>query len=214
MFALRNNRLSSSSSSSSLSSSETGVRFLQHSTLLQGILYLVYSGLWFVYLSQLSHTPDSKPTFCRDISPTLRTVLLVVAWIKVISMALYMCAMVSTWLIQPTMETLILLIAHVIILGIFVYQIQYLNAVGESGLLDTQCDEIESEKRRTVMSFNSVVFLFGAVLIVFGLTGQTVMRKMIAPHTLPSAKKKNKKNKKNTRRLSKPYTDRQTNAIL
>jgi len=192
------------SSLNTISSHKTGISFIQQYVVLQGLVYIIYSALWFYYMSQLLHTNQNQdvPILCRDINPTLRTVLLVIAWIKVVSMAFYMCVLLSRLFTQPSIETFVLLIAYVIIFGVFVYQIQFLNAVEESVVLNTHCDEIEAKKRQTVISFNSVIFVFGIIMIVFGLTGQTVMQKMFLPTVSSSNKGISKRSK---RKLSNPH---------
>lgn len=184
------------SSLQSVSSSEAGVSFFQNYVILQGIIYLVYSTLWLYYMSQLLHTQQDEPIMCRDISPTIRTILLVIAWIKVIFMAFYICVLVSRLLTQPSTITFVVLIAYIIIFGVFVYQIQFLNAVKDSVLLNAPCNDIESKKRQIVMSFNSVIFLFGVIMIVFGLTGQTMMQKMFASTNATSNKRISKRSKR------------------
>ena len=180
----------------SSSSSSIGLSVLQQYIILQGIVYLVYSGLWFFYMSELLHTYQNKPIHCKDIQPTLRTVLLVLAWIEVISLAFYMCMLLSQLIMQPSIELITLLIAHVIIFGIFVYQIQYLNAVEDSLRLTNQCDDIEEHKRNVVMSFNAVIFVFGVFMIAFGLTGQTIMTTLLKNNRSNQNRTQNKTLKK------------------
>lgn len=175
---------------SSATCSPTSV--LQNYFVLKGILYIIYSAVWFYYISALlDQSPSAPIKRCRDILPLLRTVLLILAWIKVFVMAFDVCVFVSYLLVQPSIDIFIVLIAYIIIFGIFVYQIQFLNAVEMSTTYNSECDAIETQKRQTVMSFNVVIFVFGVTMVAFGVSGQTMLEKL-----LPS--KSNTKNRVRT----------------
>ena len=151
---------------------------LQRYTIFRGLTYLIYAGLWLYYMQGLLHS-STTDQYCRDVQPTLRTVLLVISWIKLVVSIVFVCFVLSNVLLKPSVEQFALLLAMVVILGIFLYQIQFLNAVEASNAKTGDCDEVETHKRRMVYVFTVVIFVFGVFLVAFGLTGGSFLDTMV-----------------------------------
>ena len=153
---------------------------LQRYTVFRGLTYLIYAGLWLQYTHHLLASTDTP--YCRDVEPTLRTVLLVIAWIKLVVTIVFTCFILTNLLLKPTIEQFVLVVATLVVLGIFFYQIQFLNAVETSTTRTSDCDEIGPQRRRVIYTFTMVIFVFGVLLVLFGLTGGSFLEKIVAPN--------------------------------
>ena len=128
---------------------------LQRYTIFRGLTYLIYAGLWLYYMQGLLHS-STTDQYCRDVQPTLRTVLLVISWIKLVVSIVFVCFVLSNVLLKPSVEQFALLLAMVVILGIFLYQIQFLNAVEASNAKTGDCDEVETHKRKIALQHPAI----------------------------------------------------------
>lgn len=153
---------------------------LQRYTVFRGLSYLLYAGLWLYYIQHLIYTHNQSEEYCRDVQPTLRSVLLVFAWIKLIVSILFVCAVLSSFLVDPSVESCVFILAMLMIVGVLLYQIQYLTAVEHSTLRTNQCDDIESQKRLVVYVFSVVTFVFGVLMVVMGATGGSFLKQMVS----------------------------------
>lgn len=161
----------------SISSRTNDVNYLQHYTVFRGLTYVLYGALWLYYLQQLLHHKHEN-TLCRDIEPTLRNVLLVIAWLKVVFTIFFLCIILTSFLLKPTLDAFVFIIACIVIVGVFVYQIQYIQFIEDTHLHTHQCHEIGQQKRNVVYVFSIVVFVFGLFLVAFGLSGRSMLQKL------------------------------------
>lgn len=155
------------------------IQTLQQYTVFRGLSYLLYAGLWLYYLQHLLNPHKQNAEYCRDVQPTLRSVLLVFAWIKLVVSILFVGMVLSSLLVKPTIELFVFVLAVLVIIGVFLYQIQYLNAVEQSSARTDHCDDIESQKRLIIYVFTVVTFVFGVVLVLFGATGRSFIEHMV-----------------------------------
>ena len=144
---------------------------LQSDTVFKGVTSLVYAGLWLGWIGRLgdANTPRTK---CRDVSPTWRALLYVLAWVSIVGTALYACVLASRCLLECDVEALLVTVACVIIVGVYAYQIQYLEAVAASNLPVGQCATVAPWRRQLVATFAVIVAVFGLVMIGFGVWGK------------------------------------------
>jgi hypothetical protein len=149
---------------------------IQRYSVFRGLTYLLYASVWMYYMHQLL---SSNEAYCRDVQPTLRSVLLVLSWIKLVVTVVFVCFMLSNLLLVPTGEQFVFVLATLVIVGVFLYQIQFLNAVERSSAKAGECDDIESRKRRLVYVFTSIIFVLGVFLVLFGMTGGTFMERLV-----------------------------------
>lgn len=149
---------------------------IQRYSIFRGLTYLLYASLWLYYMHQLL---SSNEAYCRDVQPTLRSVLLVLSWIKLVVTIVFVCFMLSNLLLVPTIEQFVFVLATLVIVGVFLYQIQFLNAVEHSSAKAGECDDIEARKRRLVYVFTSIIFVFGVFLVLFGMTGGAFMERLV-----------------------------------
>lgn len=156
------------------------VQTLQRYIVFRGLSYLLYAGLWLYYLQCLMNTKTHIVEYCRDVQPTLRSVLLVFAWIKLVVSILFVCVVLSSLLVDPSVEMFVFTLAMLIIVGVFLYQIHYINAVEQSTARTDQCDEVESRKRSVVYIFSVATFGFGVFLVAFGASGGSLLQQMVS----------------------------------
>ena len=145
---------------------------LQAYTVFKGVTSLVYAGLWLGWLGRLGDPNTAYTTKCRDVSPTWRALLYVLAWVSIVGTALYACALASRCLLKPNVEVFLVTIACVIIVGVYAYQIQYLEAVAASDRPVGQCATVAPWRRQLVGTFAAVVVVFGLLLVGFGVWGE------------------------------------------
>lgn len=145
---------------------------LQSYTVFKGVTSLVYAGLWLGWLHRLAadaHTPRTK---CRDVSPTWRALLYVLAWVSIVGTALYACMLASRCLLEYDVEVLLVTVACVVIVGVYAYQIQYLEAVAASDRPVGQCATVAPWRRQLVATFAVVVAVYGLLMVGFGVWGE------------------------------------------
>ena len=147
------------------------IKSLQTYTVFKGITSLVYAGLWLGWLSRLSDITSPRKR-CRDVSPTWRALLYVLAWVSIVGTAMYACVLASRCLLAPNVEVLLVTIACVVIVGLYAYQIQYLEAVAASNRPVGQCETVAPWRRQLVATFAVVIAVFGLLMIGFGVWGK------------------------------------------
>ena len=154
---------------------------LQAYTVFKGVTSLVYAGLWLGWLDRLANA-NSPATYatpkCRDVAPTWRALLYVLAWVSIVGTALYACALASRCLLAPNIEVVLVTIACVVIVGVYVYQIQYLEAVAASDRPMGQCATVAPWRRQLVATFAVVVAMFGLLMVGFGVWGEGYFKGM------------------------------------
>ena len=77
---------------------------LQSYTVFKGVTSLVYAGLWLGWLGRLAADAHAPRTKCRDVSPTWRALLYVLAWVGIVGTALYVCMLASQCLLEFDVE--------------------------------------------------------------------------------------------------------------
>lgn len=145
---------------------------LQSYTVFKGVTSLVYAGLWIGWLGRLAANAKAPRTKCRDVSPTWRAFLYVLAWVSIVGTALYACMLASRCLLKFEVEVLLVTVACVIIVGVYAYQIQYLEAVAASDLPVGQCATVAPWRRQLVATFAVIVAVFGLLMVGFGVWGK------------------------------------------
>ena len=166
----------------SIANKNNVVYHLQHYTVFRGLSYILYGALWLYYLQQLLHHKHENKR-CQDVQPILRNVLLVIAWLKIVFIVIFLCIMITSLLLKPSLDVFVFVIACVIIACVFVYQIQFIYSIEDTDLYTKQCRDIEEYKRNVIYVFTVVVFVFGLFLIAFGLSGESVLRKLMNTDT-------------------------------
>lgn len=159
----------------------TMVQGLQVYTVFKGVTSLVYAGLWLGWLNRISNAANSSDSMyskCKDISPTWRALLYILAWIGVIGTAIYACALTSRCILSPDVEIALITIATIIIVFIYIYQIQYIDAVAISEQPVGQCNMVSPWRRQIVTTFALVITLFSVLLIGFGIWGKSFFETM------------------------------------
>ena len=155
------------------------IHVMQRYTIFRGITYIIFASLWLYYMQALIH-PHSAEIDCHDVCPTMRTVLLIMAWVKLIVIVLFVCFVLTNLLLQPSIEQLVFVLAMLVIMGIFLYQIQFLNAIERSTAKAGECDKVETHKRRMIYAFTMVIFVVGVLLITFGVTGGSLIQRFVS----------------------------------
>ena len=149
---------------------------LQSYTVFKGVTSLVYAGLWLGWLGRLAADANANAnaprTKCRDVSPTWRALLYVLAWVSIVGTALYACMLASQCLLECDVEALLVTVACVVIVGVYAYQIQYLEAVAASDRPVGQCATVAPWRRQLVATFAVVVAVFGLLMVGFGVWGE------------------------------------------
>lgn len=166
----------------STANAQNFIRNVQRYTIFRGITYLIFASLWLHYMQALLNTNSSEKN-CRDVYPTLRTVLLIMSWVKLVAIVLFSCFILTNLVLAPSIERLVFVLAMLVILGIFLYQIQFLNAIERSTAKAGDCDEVETHKRRMIYVFTVVIFVFGVMLVTFGVTGGSLLQKFVSSAT-------------------------------
>jgi hypothetical protein len=145
---------------------------LQSYTVFKGVTSLVYAGLWLGWLHRLAADANAPRTKCRDVSPTWRALLYVLAWVSIVGTALYACMLASRCLLECDVEALLVTVACVVIVGVYAYQIQYLEAVAASDRPVGQCATVAPWRRQLVATFAVVFAVFGLLMVGFGVWGE------------------------------------------
>ena len=153
------------------------IYYMQHYTVFKGLTYLLYGALWLYYLQELLHHKHENAR-CRDIHPTLRNVLLVVAWLKVVFSVVFLCIILTSLLLRPSLDAFVFFVACVVIVSVFVYQIQFIYSIEDTNLRAKQCRDIDEHKRNVIYVFTVVVFVFGLLMVAFGMSGNSVFNKL------------------------------------
>ena len=158
------------------------VRALQSYTVFKGLTSLVYAGLWLWWLHTLgvelvaggdnnhNHHHQLK---CRDVAPTLRRTLYVLAWVGAVGTALFACAMGTRLLLAPSAHAVAITLASAAIVALYAYQIQYIERVARSEhpIVGGQCALVSPWHRQLVLAFAMAVGLFGLLSVGFGVWG-------------------------------------------
>ena len=160
---------------------ETLTTGMQSYAVFKGLTSFVYACLWLMWLSSIDNAVINGSSYtpkCRDIAPSLRKVLYVIAWISIVATVLYICVLASQWLLSPSIEIVLVLIACVIIVGIYAYQIQYIEAVANSTRDLHTCNTVAPRKKQLVRIFAVVVGIFGLFMVLFGMWGRDYFERM------------------------------------
>ena len=163
------------------------VRALQSYTVFKGLTSLVYAGLWLWWLhtlgAKLVAGDDSNDNniniarnvtlTCRDVAPTLRRALYVLAWVGAVGTALFACGMGTRLLLAPSAHAVAITFASAAIVALYAYQIQYIERVARSErpLGDGQCALLAPWRRQLVLAFAMAIGLFGLLSVGFGVWG-------------------------------------------
>ena len=160
---------------------ETMTTGMQSYAVFKGLTSFVYACLWLTWLSSIDNAVVPNRSYtpkCRDIAPTLRKVLYVIAWVSIVTTVLYICVLASQWLLSPSIEIVLVLIACAIIVGIYAYQIQYIEAVANSTRDLHTCNTVAPRKKQMVRIFAVVVGIFGLFMVLFGMWGRDYFERM------------------------------------
>lgn len=165
----------------------------------KGLVSVVYGSMWVHYLRMFwsasnnprqLHDGHAQQTLCRDVSPMLRSVLSVVAWVQLI-MGGAVCAWhtATLWTTQFNAHRTVLLVAQLVLLAVFVYQIQFLRSVTASDKTVVQvqsmphatrgndCRTIASEQQEVAWAYGWIVLILGVLFVLLGLTMQSMPSK-------------------------------------
>lgn len=160
---------------------ETLTTGMQSYAVFKGLTSFVYACLWLMWLSSIDNAVVNGHAYtpkCRDIAPSLRKVLYVIAWVSIVATVLYICVLASQCLLSPSIEIVLVLIACAIIVGIYAYQIQYIEAVASSTRDLHTCSTVAPRKKQLVRIFAVVVGIFGLFMVLFGMWGRDYFERM------------------------------------
>lgn len=153
---------------------------LQLYAVFKGLTSVVYAVLWLGFLRVLgSPAPDAAHRRCRDVAPTWRAVLYVLAWFGIVGSALYACGLVAHCLLHPTLDLVVLALACAVIVAVYAYQIQYLDALSRANEPVGQCEAVAPRRRELVGWFAVVVGVFGLLMVGFGVWGRTYFEAVV-----------------------------------
>ena len=154
------------------------VHALQSASVFKGLTSLVYAVLLITFLKKLDD-PTAQSLECKNVAPTLRMFLYVLAWIGAVSTGLYTCGVLSKFILNPTFELCFVGLACAAIAVVYVVQIQYIDALSKSYEKVGKCHEVSPERRQIVQWFSMVLILFGLMMMAVGVWGEPYFAEVV-----------------------------------